>query len=111
MENPFETIYDKLSKIESMLLDIQNKQIQFYQKDVAGLKMLCMKEASLFLGIGVSFLYKLTSERKLPYYKVGKRNYFKIEELIEWQASNPIKTIDERVYDAIGHMKKEKKLR
>ena len=43
-----------------------------------------MDQAAEFLSMSKSALYKFPSQRWLPYYKTGKRIYFKTLELAEW---------------------------
>ena len=53
-------------------------------------------EAALWLGLSHSSLYKMTSERKLPYYKPGgKRIFFKTEEIKSWVLSKRTPSVDE----------------
>ena len=40
-----------------------------------------MEEASTYMGLPKNTLYQYTSRNLLPYYKTGKRVYFKIEDL------------------------------
>lgn len=47
--------------------------------------VLTSDEAVEYLGIKKSYLYKLTMQGKIPYYKpLGKKNYYKREELEAW---------------------------
>jgi excisionase family DNA binding protein len=45
---------------------------------------LSVTEASEYLGIAKQTIYKYTSERFIPFKKVGKKLYFKKSELNEW---------------------------
>lgn len=55
--------------------------------------VLNFEEASQFLGLSKSYLYKLTSGRVIPHYKPqGKMLYFEKSELEAWLRQNPIKT-------------------
>lgn len=50
-------------------------------------------EASKFLNLSKSYLYKLTSGNLIPHYKPqGKMLYFEKVELEAWLRQNPIKT-------------------
>ena len=50
-------------------------------------------EASRYLGISLSRLYKLTCAREIPHYKPnGKTNYFEREEIEAWALRNRIAT-------------------
>ena len=58
--------------------------------------VLTSDEASKYLGISKSHLYKLTMRREIPHYKpMGKCCYFNREELERWVQSNRIATADE----------------
>ena len=67
--------------------------------------MLTTKEAANFLGLSVAYLYKLTMQKKIPYYKpFGNRCYFKLAELAEILQSNRIATVDEVQRQAVVHV-------
>ena len=71
-------ILDKLESIESLLLK---------QND----KPLSLQEAHEYLGVSLSYLYKLTSQNKIPHYKPnGKMIYFSKNELDKWVKRNPV---------------------
>lgn len=54
--------------------------------------ILSFEEASIFLNLSKSYLYKLTSGALIPHYKPqGKMLYFEKLELEEWLRQNPIK--------------------
>ena len=55
--------------------------------------ILSFDEASKFLNLSKSYLYKLTSGSLIPHYKPqGKMLYFEKEELETWLRQNPVKT-------------------
>ena len=55
--------------------------------------VLSFEEASRFLNLSKSFLYKLTSGNLIPHYKPqGKMLYFEKTELEAWLRQNPIRT-------------------
>lgn len=73
------TLEMRVSELEKML---------FLAKDV-----LSFDEASIFLNLSKSYLYKLTSGNLIPHYKPqGKMLYFEKTELETWLRQNPIKT-------------------
>lgn len=66
---------------------------------VAAQTMICTKEvlttdeAAKYMGIKISYLYKLTMRGEIPHYKPnGKLCYFKRIELEQWLTANPIAT-------------------
>ncbi len=55
--------------------------------------VLSFEEASKFLNLSKSYLYKLTSANLIPHYKPqGKMLYFEKQELEDWLRQNPVKT-------------------
>ena len=59
-------------------------------------KILNLEEASKFLGISKSDLYKRTSSNGIPFHKPsGKLIYFLREDLESWMLSNRIESNDE----------------
>ena len=55
--------------------------------------VLSFGEASRFLNLSKSYLYKLTSGNLIPHYKPqGKMLYFEKTELEAWLRQNPIRT-------------------
>ncbi|TXJ24954.1 MAG: DNA-binding protein [Chitinophagaceae bacterium] len=86
---------------------IEDKKEKSYllQKEV-----LSFEEARIYLdNISSSYLYKLTSARKIPHYcPTGKLIYFKRSELEEWVFSNRRKTTDEMNTEAETYLKKPK---
>lgn len=59
-------------------------------------EVLTFEEAAQFTGLSKSYLYKLTSGQKIPFYKPsGKLCYFNREELQQWLMQNRVSTHDE----------------
>ena len=55
--------------------------------------VLSFEEASRFVNLSKSYLYKLTSGNLIPHYKPqGKMLYFEKTELEAWLRQNPIRT-------------------
>ncbi len=79
-------IIKKLETIEGILL----------MQDILMKPILSLKEASLYLGISKSTLYKMTFENKISHYKPsGKLIYFKKEDLDDYLLKNKIISNDE----------------
>jgi len=58
--------------------------------------ILTFEEACAYTGYKESYMYKLTSARKIPHSKpTRKKIVFNKEELDKWLLSNPVKTADE----------------
>jgi len=76
----------KLDEIKNLIL-----QQNLFHKDI-----LDTVEASKYLNISPSGVYRLTSKSILPFYKPnGKKIYFKRKELDEWMLQNKYMSIDE----------------
>lgn len=74
-----DAIIERLEKLERLIVNqgLNTKSV------------LTFNEASEYLGLSHSHLYKLTSADEVPYYKPnGKKLYFKREELDRWLLRN-----------------------
>lgn len=71
-------LLSRIERIEKFLTDSNLSQKE----------LLTIEEASDFLGFKKSYLYRLTSERKLPFYKPGHKVFFKKSELEDWVFRN-----------------------
>jgi len=92
-----EQILEKLSKIESL----------YSQKQEIGI--LSFRDACKYLNLSPSYLYKLTSLRRIPHYKPnGKKVYFKRSDLEDWLLRNRVKTASEIEQEAIDYTAKKK---
>lgn len=79
----YKELTERLARLESLLL--------------AGTKeVLTMDECSAFTGYSKNHLYRMTSQRAIPFYKpMGGTIYFKKKELEEWLLRNRQSTEDE----------------
>lgn len=56
-------------------------------------EVLTSDEAARYMGISLSYLYKLTMKHEIPHYKpMGKMCYFNRQELESWLQSNRVST-------------------
>ena len=93
-ENPIERIQslerrigevDKIPNIENFVRQI--KEHMWITKEV-----LTISEASAYLGLSESYIYKLTASKQIPHYKPnGKLVYFNRKELCDWALRNQVK--------------------
>ncbi|KAA6330959.1 hypothetical protein EZS27_020387 [termite gut metagenome] len=82
---------NRVSKLEESLFIIKN--------------ILSFDEASEFLNLSKSYLYKLTSSGQIPHYKPqGKMLYFEKSELENWLRQNPVKTNQQIQQEAETHL-------
>jgi len=80
-----EKLLTKLDSIESLLRE-QGSQAK---------EILNVAEAAKFLDLEVGYLYQLTSKREIPYYRPGRKIYFKKSELEAWITSKRMATKSE----------------
>lgn len=88
-------------QIEMTLIEI--KELLKVQR----IKPYTFNEAAEYLGISKSYLYKLTSGGKIPYYKpFGKKIYFDKVMLDDWVYQNPVKGSADIEAEAIKYLSK-----
>ena len=82
MDKNWEIIKERLTNIENLLLSTKT--------------VLSFEEAAYYTSMSKSYLYKLTSQNLVPYYKPsGKLIYFDKSELDKWLLKNRNQTKDE----------------
>ena len=73
------SIEERIEELESLVYATKN--------------VLSFDEASKYLNLSKSYLYKLTSAQQIPHYKPqGKMIYFEKDALEAWLRQNPVKT-------------------
>ncbi len=73
------SIEERIEELESLVYVTKN--------------VLSFDEASKYLNLSKSYLYKLTSAQQIPHYKPqGKMIYFEKDALEAWLRQNPVKT-------------------
>ena len=91
-----EIILDKLNKISKQL----QEQNTFYKE------ILTLEETSCYLQVSKSCLYKMTSNKEIPYYVPGgKKIYFKKKELDKWIENSrvaPCNELEEDIEQYLG---------
>lgn len=107
MENPFESILQKLKRIEQLL---KNGVAQSSEASSIS-EVLNLVQAAEYISLSKSALYKKTSEKNIPHFKQGKKIYFKKSELDEWLTQHRIKTHDEIDKGATDYVLKNKRRR
>ncbi len=79
-----EFIQNELKEIKELL-----KKQTLQQKEI-----LTIEEASEFLGLSTSRLYKMTSNKEIPHYKPGgKKIYLNLQELEQWILNSRVDSI------------------
>ncbi|SIQ52838.1 helix-turn-helix domain-containing protein [Pontibacter lucknowensis] len=94
MENPFAIIEKRIDRIESILLNIQERLDKTDSTQSTG-DFLTVDEAAAYLNISKSAIYEKTSSRSIPHLKKGKRLYFVKQELADWVKTSRQRTIAE----------------
>lgn len=94
-EKPIERIrtlerkIDEVEKIQAIEGSIEQLKEQMWTVK----EVLTTTEASVYLGVSESYIYKLTSSKLIPHYKPnGKLVYFNRKELCKWVMRNRVQT-------------------
>ena len=95
MENPFEIIVEKLNAIESRIASIENKMFTLTDTSKTVLEIMSLNQLCEYYDFTKSYIYKQTSNREIPFYKNGKRLYFKKDEIDNWILENKVKSIQD----------------
>lgn len=70
-------------------------------------EVLTAQEAARYMGISMSYLYKLTMRKQIPHYKpMGKICYFNRNEVEQWLLSNRVSTDNELTNKAMTYCRK-----
>ena len=84
-----------------MELNLENRVSKLEQSIFIVKSILSFDEASNFLNLSKSYLYKLTSSGQIPHYKPqGKMLYFEKSELENWLRQNPIRSNQQIMQEA-----------
>ena len=85
------SIEERLDSIEKLLLGQKN--------------VLTFEQGCEFTGLSKTYMYKLTHQNKIPFFKPhGKQIYFSREELERWLMQNPAKTKDQIEREATNYV-------
>lgn len=109
MNNPFETIENRLNTIESLLLDIKHSSPTEALTNEPKDELLTVQEAAQFLKLTVPTIYSKVSRNELPVMKKGKRLYFSQKELLEYLQTGRKKTNTEIAAEADAYLQKSKR--
>lgn len=71
---------------------------------IASKEVLDLDEAITYTGCARSTLYRLTSAKEIPHYKLGQALRFKKSELDEWLTRNKVSTTKEIESRAVTYM-------
>ena len=88
---------------ETLLLKVESQEHRI--EVLENKEVLNLEEASLFLGISKSSLYKMTHKHELPFYRPnGKLIYFEKTELLKWMRQCRVKADSEIKEAAAVHI-------
>jgi len=107
MNNPFEIIEERLSKIESLILSLKNESNQIKEK-VQPEQLLTVQEAADFLNLSVPTVYSKVSRGELPVMKRGKKLHFSNTELMQYLRDGRKLTISEIETEAQNYLQKRR---
>lgn len=91
-----ETLNDKLDNLSRLTLICSKTVLDF-------------DETLLFTGLSRGYLYRLTSEKKIPFFKKNRKLYFKKSDLEEWMLERRVPTSDEIQSKATTYVATHKK--
>lgn len=83
MENPFQTIQERLESIETLLQNLNEKQVADTSTPILE-EPLTVQDAAHFLSLSVPTIYSKVSKGELPVMKRSKRLYFSTVDLMEY---------------------------
>lgn len=81
--------------IESSVLNALKKKASGLEKSEESPEILNLEQVSALLNLAKPTIYSLTSKRKIPYFKKGKKLYFKKSEILVWIEQGKQKTVSE----------------
>jgi excisionase family DNA binding protein len=108
MENPFQSIEERLDSIENLLLTLSEKNVESTSNE-AKEELLTVAEAAKFLSLSIPTIYSKVSRGELPVMKRSKRLYFSNHELMEYLRQGRIKTNSELDQEADSYLLKTKR--
>ena len=97
LERPIERIRSLEQKIDAVdkIAAIESCVKHLKDRIWAVKEILTTAEASAYLGLSESYIYKLTSSKQIPHYKPnGKLVYFNRRELCDWAMKNQVRTAE-----------------
>jgi excisionase family DNA binding protein len=108
MENPFQSIEERLGSIESLLLTLNEKSVESTSKPEKE-ELLTVHEAAKFLSLSVPTIYSKVNKGELPVMKRSKRLYFSNYELMDYLKQGRIKTNSELDQEADSYLQQTKR--
>ena len=98
--------------LQTLIVDSVSECLKFHESSKNEKKdsneLLNITQASELLGLALPTLYALTSSRRIPHSRKGKKLYFSKTELTEWVKSGKRKTVSEIETEAENFTSKKK---
>jgi len=102
MQNPFSELDQRLTSIESLLLELQASLSQ--PKVDASRLPINIDRVSALSNLAKPTIYSLVGAKKIPHAKQGKKLYFFEDEIIDWIRQGKRKTLTEIEAEAAAHL-------
>lgn len=103
--------------LQRMLIDVSllkkliTEHVKNEQRPDTTKEILTVKECAELTGLKKSTLYRLTHERKIPFFKPnGNRVFFRRADILAWLQSNRVASSDEIDRTAADHLVANRKL-
>lgn len=109
MENPFETIIQRLDAIERLLIEIKTGSSIENVPTWNGNELMNVQQVAEYLTLSVQTIYGLVHKMEIPNFKRGKRLYFKRTEIDDWIGQSRRKTRVEIEQEASNYLLKNRK--
>lgn len=105
MENPFELILERLDRIEYLIR--HNNEVKPKQEEQeSGDKLMNVVALAEYLSLSPTTIYSMTHRRDVPFYKKGKRLYFRQSDIDNWINEGRSKTNDEIEKEAMDYIRR-----
>ena len=99
-----------MEEIKKLLEDQQKQMERIEQLLLVQKTVLTLSEVASYTGLSKSYLYKLTSGRKIPHHcPTGKVLFFSKEEIDQWLLSNKVSTVEEVEQEALNYLSNNKR--
>lgn len=81
LENPFEALFNKVNKVERLLVDLNQKIDNSKSEHVNPNERITRKQLSKEKNISLGTIHNLMKRGELPYEKIGRKTLFRREDL------------------------------
>jgi excisionase family DNA binding protein len=109
MENPFEIIVQRLDAIERLLIEIKTGTRIDNAPTRKDNELMNVQQVADYLTLAVQTIYGLVHNMEIPYFKRGKRLYFRRTEIDDWISQAKRKTKAELQQEAIDFVARKRK--